>query len=189
MRSKSAMRGQRPAPRLNPGPMPRPSPGQTRGSPAIQAVLGRGMARQRPFRPEFGVGDNPLKRLISRKEIDLDFLQENLVFLQFGLDFVQSGLEFVRSGLEFVQCGLEFLPCVRERRPRPRLSVPGESGVDAEGTVFWVRGAKVRARNCTNRGKRGKSRGAQGGLGAMALTIWARLGISWQPGTARRAPR
>jgi hypothetical protein len=51
------------------------------------------------------VGDNFLKRLISRKETDLDFVPKNLEFVPSGLDFVPSGLDFVPPRLEIVPCG------------------------------------------------------------------------------------
>ncbi len=94
------MGGQRPAPwdRLGRGPMP-----------SSVAVFARPKAPRSRFR--LGIGDNPLKRLVSGKEINLDFLQKNLDFLQ--------------PGLEFLQCG-------QDGRPRPGLSAPAAGLTGAE---------------------------------------------------------
>ncbi len=59
-------------------------------------------------------GDNLLKSLDSRKELNFEFVPENL-------DFVPSGLDFVPLCLGFVRGGLETLPCGLEGRPRPAL--------------------------------------------------------------------
>ncbi len=59
---------------------------------------------------EIEIGDNPLKRLISRKEIDFDFVPKNLDFVPVCLGFVPASLEILQGGWE--------------ARPRPGLSAP-----------------------------------------------------------------
>ena len=91
------------------------------GSTGVYAGFGGGLCPKKGAAKALsaGIADNPLKKLISRKEIDLDFLLKNL-------DFLSSGLDFLSSGLDFLAPGLEILPCGWEGRPRPGLSVPAK---------------------------------------------------------------
>ncbi len=103
--------------------------GQARPRAGSGSSLRPGMGAAKAF--SAGFDDNPLKSHNSRKEKDLEFLPKNL-------DFVPSDLDFVPPGLDFVPPDLEILPCGLECPPRPGLSAPGESGVEADGAKLQV---------------------------------------------------
>ncbi len=93
---------------------------------------GRGAAKA--FSAEFW--SNPLKRRISRKEINLDFIPKNLDFVPSGLDCVPTGLDFGPPGLDFVPPGLEILQCCWELGRVPAFRFWRKGASQRKGTDF-----------------------------------------------------
>ncbi len=102
------------------------------------------------------IGNNALKRLISRKEIDLVFVPKDLDFVPSGLDFVPARLGFRSQKLGFYS-GLAWQTLRRgsEGPPRPAFrfrrksgdAFPTESARPADATPGQRRRARIWRRN------------------------------------------